>query len=224
MSRHARRTVVRHRYVRAGKGVKGKIWDALHYMQFRPLGQDEQLGDRRLFTARTERLSGQEARALLMEHADRRVAYHRLILSPGVPVEDVQRWTRLVMADLSRHLGQDLHWVAVAHHNTDHPHAHILLAGTGARLGEGDGRPLPVRLHPEEYGVLRESGDRHAREMARDERNLDVAVRYELDSMVAGLARALGHELADEGIQTHKHLIEQHEKRGAPGRDATRGR
>jgi hypothetical protein len=224
MSRYARRTVVRHRFVRAGRGVKAKLWDALHYMQYRPLGQDEQPSDRCLFTARTEGLSRLEARALLMEHAGRRVAYHRLILSPGIPVEDVQRWTRQVMADLARHLGQELHWVAVAHHNTQHPHAHVLLAGTGARLGDGGGHPLPVRLHPEEYAVLRQAGDRHAREQARDERDLEEAVRTELDSMLAGLARVLGHEPDDDGVQTHTHLTEQHERRGAPGRDATRGR
>ncbi len=224
MNRQARHTVVRHRYVRAGKGVKGKLWDALYYMQHRPLGQDEQPSDRRLFTARTEGLSRHEARALLMEHAGRRVAYHRLILSPGVPVEDVQRWTRLVMGDLTRHQGQELHWVAAAHHNTAHPHVHLLLAGTGERLAGGSGHALPVLLRPEEYAVLRESGDRHARVMARNERDLEEAVRTELDSMVVGLAQAMAHELADEGVQTHKHLIEQHERRGAPGRDATRGR
>jgi hypothetical protein len=223
MKRYARHTVVRHRYVRVDRGVKGKLWDALRYMQQRPLGQDEQIGDRELFTARTEGLSRQEARALLMEHAGRRVAYHRLILSPGAQVEDLQRWTRLVMADLSRHLGQELHWVAVAHRNTAHPHIHLLLAGTGERL-PGGGRALPVFLATDEYAVLRAAGDRHGHELAREERDLEETVRTELDLLVAGLMRAVARELADEGMQTHKHLIDEHERRGAPGRDATRGR
>jgi hypothetical protein len=128
------------------------------------------------------------------------------------------------MGDLSRHLGQELHWVAVAHRNTAHPHVHLLLASTGERLAAGAGRALPVLLHPEEYAVLRESGDWHVRELALDERDLEEAVRSELASMVAGLARAFGQELEDDGVQTRKHLIEQHERRGAPGRDATRGR
>jgi hypothetical protein len=141
-----------------------------------------------------------------------------------MPVEDPQRWTRLVMADLSRHVGQEMHWVAVGHRNTVHPHVHLLLAGTGERLAGAPGRALPVLLHPEQYAVLRESGDRHARELARDERGLEEAIREELDVMLAGLVRALGRELADDGVQTHKHLVEQHERRGAPGPDATRGR
>ena len=224
MSRLAGRTVVRHRYVRASKEVKGKLSDALYYMENRPLGDDEQASDRRLFTVRTEGLSRHEARALLMEHTCRRVAYHRLILSPGRAVEDLQRWTRLVMADLSRHLGQELHWVAVAHHNTAHPHVHLLLAGTGERLVRGGGRALPVLLRTEEYAVLRDSGDRHTRELVRDERDFEDAVHRELELMVAGLAHVLGQEPADEGVQSHKHLAEQHKNRGASGRDATRGR
>jgi hypothetical protein len=216
--------VVRHRYVRASNGVSDKLGDALRYMQHRPLGQDEQPRERRLFTARTEGLSRQEARALLLEHAGRRVAYHRLILSPGAPVEDPQRWARLVMGDLSRHLGQDLHWVAVAHRNTAHPHVHLLLAGTAEHLTGVAGRALPVLLRLQDYGVLRESGDRHTRELAQGERDLEEAVRAELESMAVGLARALSQEFADEGVQTHKQLVEQHARRGAPGRDATRMR
>jgi hypothetical protein len=223
MKRHSRHTVVRHRYVRAGARMQGKLWDALSYMQHRPLGQDEQPTDRQLFTARTAGLSRQEARALLMEHAGRHVAYHRLILSPGAPVEDLQRWTRLAMADLSRHLGQELHWVAVAHRNTAHPHVHLLLAATGERL-PGGGRPFPVFLAADEYALLRAAGDRHGRALAHEERELDNAVRAEMDLLVVGLVRALAHELADEGVPTHRHLLDEHERRGAPGRDATRGR
>jgi hypothetical protein len=219
MRRETRHTVVRHRYVRAGKGVRGKLWDALRYTQCRPLGQDEQLSDRQLFPACTEGISRDEARALLMEHAGKRVAYHRLILSPGAPVEDLQRWTRLVMADLSRHLGQELHWVAVVHHNTAHPHVHLLLAGTGERL-PGGGRALPVFLAADEYAMLRAAGDRHGRDLIREERDLEDAVRAEMDALVHAVAR----ELADEGTQTHKHLIDEHAQRGAPGRDAMRGR
>lgn len=223
MSKRARRTVVRHRYVRAGSGVKGKLWDALRYMQQRPLGRDEEERARRLFTAHSEGLTRAEARALILEHAGRRVAYHRLILSPGLPVQDLQRWTRLVIADLSAHLNQELHWVAVVHRNTAHPHVHLLLAGEGERLID-DGRAPHILLRADEYAVLRESGERRARELAREERGPEEAVRAELVALLAGLPRALAHELADDGVQTHKHLIEHHEQRGAPGRDAMRGR
>jgi hypothetical protein len=127
------------------------------------------------------------------------------------------------MADLSRHLGQDLHWVATVHQNTAHPHVHLLLAGTGERL-INDGRSGRILLRHDEYAVLRESGDRHARELAREERGPEEAIRTELDLLVAGMARMLVQEIGEEGPQNYKHLAERHEQRGAPGRDATRGR
>jgi hypothetical protein len=114
--------------------------------------------------------------------------------------------------------------VAVAHRNTTHPHVHLLLAATAERL-PGGGRAFPVFLATDEYAVLRESGDRHGRALAHEERDLEEAVRAEMDALLAGLMRALAHELADEDQQTHKHLRHQQEdRRGAPGRDATRGR
>jgi hypothetical protein len=223
MSALARGTVVRHRYIRAGARVKGKLSHALRYMQQRPLGEDEQPTDRRLFTDRADGLSRHEARALIAEHSDRRVAYHRLILSPGLAVDDLQRWTRLVLADLSRHLGQEVRWVAVAHRNTAHPHVHVLIAGGGERLIE-DGRSSQLILRPDAYAALRASGDRHARELARGEHDLDDAVRSELASLLVGFPYALGQELAYSGMQSHKHLVEPHPRRGAPGRDATPAR
>jgi hypothetical protein len=48
-------------------------------------------------------LARPDAPVLLTEHRDWRVA--RLILSPGTAVDDLQRWTRLMLADLSRYLG-----------------------------------------------------------------------------------------------------------------------
>jgi hypothetical protein len=224
MIRQAHEAVVRHRYTRAGQRAKRKLSDALRYMRQRPLGEGEQLRDRRLFTARTDDLERHEARELLMGHADRLVAYHRLILSPGMALDDLQRWTRLTMADLSRHLGQELHWVAVTHRNTAHPHVHVLVAATGERLAGDRRRPTPVLLRSEEYAVLRASGDRHAYDLARHERDLDDAVHAELALLAPGLARALGREGTDDGVQTQKHLVDEHERRGAPGRDATPAR
>lgn len=223
MSWQAGHTVVRHRYARAGQRTRGTLWDAITYMQRRALGPDERPGDRALFAARAEGLSREAARALLLEHPGQRAAYHRLILSPGVPVADLRRWTRRTMADLSQHLGQDLHWVAVIHRNTGHPHVHLLLAGAGRRHID-DGRSPNVLLRRAEYALLRAAGDRHARDLAQDGRTRADAVHAELDLLAAGLAWALARELADEGTQSHKHLREEPEQRGAPGPGATRGR
>jgi hypothetical protein len=187
------RTYANGRYVAGGKRAKGKspagqAYDALRYMQMRELGPGERPEDRRFFGAVGEGGSWEAARQIIMDHATSRVAYHRLILSPGQEVADMQEWTRMVMDDLADQLDQELHWVAVVHRNTEHPHVHILIAGGGER----DGELRPVVLRREHYTLLRASGDRgaaHLRElgrervtglrrlMSREERQAERAVR-----------------------------------------------
>jgi hypothetical protein len=166
------RTYANGRYVAGGKRAKGKspagrAYDALRYMQMRELGPGERPEDRRFFGAVGEGGSWAAARQIIMEHATARVAYHRLILSPGQEVGDMQEWTHMVMDDLADRLGQELHWVAVVHRNTEHPHVHILIAGGGER----DEELYPVVLRREHYTLLRASGDRgaaHLRELGQD--------------------------------------------------------
>lgn len=178
------RTYANGRYVVGGRRAKGKsparqAYDALRYMQMRELGPGERPEDRRFFGAVGEGGGWEVARQIIMDHATSRVAYHRLILSPGQEVGDMQEWTRMVMDDLSDRLDQELHWIAVVHRNTEHPHVHILIAGGGER----DGVLHPVVLRREHYTLLRASGDRGAaylRELGRER--------------VTGLRRLMGRE------------------------------
>jgi len=177
------RTVVTGRYVAggtraSGTSVAGQIYDALHYMQTRPLDHDERPEDRHFFGPEREGGSWREARAEIMDHATEQVAFHRLILSPGPdqPVADMREWTRMVLDDLADALGQQLHWVAVIHRNTDHPHAHVLLAGGGERAGE----LRPVLLYKAQYAVVRASGDRSADHLRGLEREQATAVHHRI--------------------------------------------
>jgi hypothetical protein len=222
MSGQVARTIVRHRYVRAGKRMQRRLWDALRYMEQRPLGRDEHPGDRQLFTAHAEGLARAEARALILEHASRRVAYHRLILSPGAPVSDLRHWTRLVLADLAHFRRQDLHWVAAIHRNTEHPHIHLLLAGTGAPLS-GGGQALPVLLRRDDLACLREAGDRHGRDLVRADQALEQAIQAELD-LLEGQGSPQAHALAEEGGPAYQYLRAAPKRHGPPGREATQGR
>jgi len=177
------RTVVTGRYVAggtraSGTSVAGQIYDALHYMQTRPLDHDERPEDRHFFGPEREGGSWREARAEILDHATERVAFHRLILSPGPdqPVADMREWTRMVLDDLADTLGQQLHWVAVIHRNTDHPHAHVLLAGGGERAGE----LRPVLLYKAQYATVRASGDRSAIHLRGLEREQATAVYHRI--------------------------------------------
>lgn len=57
--------------------------------------------------------------------------HFRLIVSPedGAAFENLRPFTRDLMARMEKDLGTTLDWVAVDHHDTGHPHSHILIRG-----------------------------------------------------------------------------------------------
>jgi len=64
----------------------------------------------------------------------------KLIISPEFgDLTDLRRLTGDLMERMEKDLGTDLEWVAVEHHNTEHPHAHVVVRGvrsdgTGLRM------------------------------------------------------------------------------------------
>ncbi len=62
--------------------------------------------------------------------------HFRFIVSPedAAELDNLKRYTRDLMSDMSRDLGTRLDWVAVEHWNTEHPHIHVLVRG---RAGDG---------------------------------------------------------------------------------------
>jgi type IV secretory pathway VirD2 relaxase len=58
----------------------------------------------------------------------------RLIVSPEQSHDlDLDEYVRDYMDQVQKDVGQPLDWAAVTHHNTDQPHAHIILRGRDAR-------------------------------------------------------------------------------------------
>ena len=57
--------------------------------------------------------------------------HFRFIVSPddAPQMADLKAFTRDLMAQAERDLGTRLDWVAVEHHNTGHPHVHVLVRG-----------------------------------------------------------------------------------------------
>jgi len=209
------RTVATGRYVAGGtkgrgKSAAGQAQDALHYMQTRPLDNGERPEDRHFFGPERDGGSWREARAEIMDHATDQVAFHRLILSPGPdqPVADIREWTRMVLDDLADTLGQQLHWVAVIHRNTDHPHAHVLLAGGGERAGE----LRPVLLYKAQYASVRASGDRSADHLRGLEREQATAVHHRI-----------GHEGRQAERPNTRAGREGAGRTGAPGQGGRQG-
>jgi hypothetical protein len=222
------RTVVKNRYQRTGPratipaahrgkpgtGGRRSISSALRYIQVRPLGQDERPEDRAFFGRERDGVSRAEAREHLAERVTRGVAYHSMVLSPGVGAEgmsreELQTWTRAMMADLERRMGRDLVWYAVVHRHNAHPHAHVIV---GASTSGPDGRQEGVRFGRADFQFMREQGDHHFYQMRRDDALLRDAEQYlsaATRELAALLARAVTSGGAGGGGPTDRDRIER---------------
>jgi len=158
--------ILRHTYTRSRDTTRA----GLRYYQMRPRGQDEP--PRSIFGA-DGTMTRDEAYRLLDAHQARGYLAHRLMLSPPEDMrpDDLRALTRHVMAELARDRRQALHWVAVEHRNTDHPHVHIVLAG-----GAGDGRPRELRLDRADHTRIKEDGRDYCRLAARVRDDWDRAL------------------------------------------------
>jgi type IV secretory pathway VirD2 relaxase len=117
----ARRVVVKTRYVQ-GAGKNGKGAAHLRYIQRDGTSRDGERGQ--LYSANEDRADGD---AFLDRGKDDRHQF-RFIVSPE-DAADLTEHTRDLMSRIEGDLGTKLDWVAVNHHNTGHPHAHIIVRG-----------------------------------------------------------------------------------------------
>jgi hypothetical protein len=92
----------------------------------------------------------------------------KLIISPEFGERmDLTAHTKALMEGMERDLGKRLEWVAVVHHNTDHPHVHIALRGVSK---DGEETKLP-----------REYIQRGIRLRAEDQATAQLGIRTEAD-------------------------------------------
>lgn len=184
-------------YVR-GAGARGRLNAHLKYIEHRARSERETRDDRRLFDAEHDVVGRRDAVGDIMEHEHRTVAYHKIVLSPGEdePVEDWREWTREVMRDLEEWQGKNLHWYAVHHDNTDNPHVHVVLAGTGENLETG--QPEQVRMYAPDYHFLRESGHEHSGYEHQREMNEWIREADERDAQELGVQQHGRYERAPE--------------------------
>ncbi|WP_438382536.1 relaxase/mobilization nuclease domain-containing protein [Asaia sp. BMEF1] len=126
----SRRVIVKSRSVRAA-GRNGKAAAHLRYIQRDGTARDGERG--RLYSGTEDRADGD---AFLDRGRDDRHQF-RFIVSPedAGNLADLTGYTRDLMAQVEADLGTKLDWVAVNHHNTGHPHVHVVVNGR-AELGE----------------------------------------------------------------------------------------
>lgn len=145
------------------KAATSRLSAHLKYNEYRTYGPDETRADRSLFDAEQEQIQRRDAVTDIMEHGSSSVRYHKIVLSPAdyEHVEDFRAWTREIMADLEERKGIYLHWYAVQHHNTDHPHVHVVLAGAGEDAQTGERKTVRM-TYDQDYAFMRQSGREHS--------------------------------------------------------------
>ena len=159
--------IVKSKHVRASRMSQQQASSALgshlKYLQYRERDPAlETKADRDLFDEQRDHVERREVHDEMMGERAGDIYYHRLILSPAAdePVSDWRTWTREVMGDLEARFDTDLNWYAVSHQNTDDPHVHVVLSGTG--VDRETGQEEPVSLTPYDFRFLRESGREHS--------------------------------------------------------------
>jgi hypothetical protein len=101
----------------------------------------------------------------------------KLIVSPefGDRLE-LSRLTRGLIEQMEEDLGTDLEWVAVEHHNTEHPHVHIAVRGV-----RGDGQSLRLSRDYVQQGIRSIAQDLCTRQLGyRTQRDAAEAERREI--------------------------------------------
>ena len=120
----SRRVIVKSRSV-WGAGKSGKAAAHLRYIQRDGTSREGERGQ--LYSATEDRADGD---AFLDRGQDDRHQF-RFIASPedAADLADLTGYTRELMAQVEADLGTKLDWVAVNHHNTGHPHVHVIVNG-----------------------------------------------------------------------------------------------
>ena len=120
----SRRVIVKQRSVRAA-GKNGRACAHLRYVQRDGTSRDGERGQ--LYSAHDDRADGDD---FLERGKDDRHQF-RFIVSPedGAELSDLTAYTRDLMKQVEADLGTKLDWVAVNHHNTGHPHVHVIVNG-----------------------------------------------------------------------------------------------
>jgi hypothetical protein len=175
----ARRVTVKARIVKlnpqrgAARGrsfVSAKAVDAhLRYLERDGVNRDGEKGQ--IYSAERD---AEDGRAFLDRGRDDRHQFRFIVSAEdGAELTDLRETTRDLMKTMEADLGTRLDWIAVDHHNTGHPHTHILLRGVtddGKILNiAGDYIAHGIRERASEIVTLeRQEIDRVGKEMAAE--------------------------------------------------------
>ena len=145
-----RRVIVKARVVKMRGSASKAAYAHLRYLQRDGVTLDGERG--RLYAARENEVDG--SRFLDRGQDDRH--QFRLIVVPedGPELGDLRDFTRRLMTQMQRDLQTQLDWVAVDHHNTGHPHSHVVIRGV-----TDDGKILNIAGDYIAHGIRHRAGE-----------------------------------------------------------------
>jgi type IV secretory pathway VirD2 relaxase len=193
MRYRARRVVVKARVVKMrGSGSKA-AYAHLRYLQRDGATLDGERG--RLYSASLDHADGSK---FLDRGQDDRHQF-RLIVAPedGAELGDLRDFTRELMAQMEHDLQTQLDWVAVDHHNTGHPHSHVVIRGV-----TDDGKILNIAGDYIAHGIRHRASEIVTLELGmQSEWEVQQKLGREVEQdRFTRLDRAILQEVNDDGL------------------------
>lgn len=178
-----------HKFVTTGKGVDAH----LRYLERDGVTRDGEKG--KVYSAVEDEANG---KAFIARGRGDRHQF-RFILAPedAAELEDLRSFTRSLMHQIEQDLGTGLDWIGIDHHNTGHPHTHILVRGV-----TDDGKILYIAGDYVAHGLRHRASELMTRELG-PQTELDVARkrRQEVEAeRLTPLDRMLIAEQHESGI------------------------
>jgi type IV secretory pathway VirD2 relaxase len=189
----ARRVVVKARVVQL-RGTAGRAGEAhLRYLERDGVSREGE--QPRVYSAIEDEADG---KAFLARGREDRHQF-RLIVSPedAADMGDLRDFTRRLMAQMEQDLDTRLDWVAVDHHNTGHPHTHLMFRGI-----TDDGKILNIAGDYIAHGIRARASEFVTLELGpQSEWEVQQKLRLEVgEERLTRLDRVLLQEANEEGL------------------------
>jgi type IV secretory pathway VirD2 relaxase len=190
-----RRVIVKARIVKlAGKGMDGARAH-LRYIQRDGMTREGEPG--KLYDALTDEADG---KAFLDRGKGDRHQFRFIVSAEdGAQYDDLKPFVRRLMARMVEDLGTRLDWIAVDHHNTGHPHTHIILRGKDEK-----GRDLIIALEYMSAGMRERAAEIVSLDFGpRSDFEIEDRLRREVEQeRFTSIDRRLIRDMDQDGLVT----------------------
>ncbi len=189
----ARRVIVKARVVKLRGGKSQAAYAHLRYLQRDGATLEGERGQ--LYSANLDRANG----SAFLGRGQDDLHQFRLIVAPedGTELGDLRDFTRHLMEQMEHDLETQLDWVAVDHHNTGHPHSHVVIRGV-----TDDGKILNIAGDYIAHGIRHRASEIATLELGpQSEWEVQQRLGREVEQdRFTRLDRAVLQEVNDQGL------------------------